>query len=845
MHAASSSPLNSTVMSPHYTHVDTLFEQELSDDDDDDVKEEEVEEEEEEEEEATVFSIETFAEQWTEEQSFSVATLAACAISNLETSHGVETLPWKHPFLRSLFQQLGIVSRAEQEMLLSLQENGSYQDCNTQVLAEPLLPARYRTQPCRTQSPTSPGSPRHQSPSLLSPISSPPLSPSRPRRSLYHQHQYGQPTSSSSSPPSSPHQEPSSFLDQTTATTEPEPDIRLEIINDLLYIGLGFDPSSRTRNKSASPNPSPSLLPQSHSQQSLASDLEGLDMDMPPGYEEHDDMYPFSATDTDTWKPDEKTYASSLAPSVEISAPPQLPPRQPLDHHHHSVEKRPPELPPRAPSISTTMSSESSSCSLTSSTSSKKSSGRVEPLEYDARARAILFSMCDYLYLSYDSFMIIEKQIAQHLYFYQQELIEAQKAELEQERRQQEQLAQQQRLLNQQQGTGSRFGSFFSSFRGNRNSIIGPPPAPPVSQHGAAMQTQAQTSMQELEKKKKTWRYVATGLSIAAGATVIGLTGGLAAPLVAVGAGVLLGSGAAVLGTTAGIAVMASLFGLAGGGLAGYKMHRRNKDLKVLSFTPIVKDPTLPQIPSLHLDIVISGYLFNESEVIDAWQGTAEHALNGNDVYHLTFEPADLVTLGNAFQRFVATEAVRMVSAQVIQQTVFAALASALVLPFGLMRAGDLIDNPWVVAMDRARKSGYVLADILIERVQGNRPTTLIGYSTGAVVIWECLLELAKRKEHGLINSVVLLGAPIKTDMEDKWQEASSVVSHRFINGYSKKDVVLASIYRLHAIGLDVAGLQPVEAVSRIENVDLTDIVGGHLEYRENLNMIVSLLGTL
>lgn len=59
--------------------------------------------------------------------------------------------------------------------------------------------------------------------------------------------------------------------------------------------------------------------------------------------------------------------------------------------------------------------------------------------------------------------------------------------------------------------------------------------------------------------------------------------------------------------------------------------------------------------------------------------------------------------------------------------------------------------------MDRARKSGYVLADILMERVQGHRPTTLIGYSTGAVVIWECLLELAKRKEHGLINSGMIL----------------------------------------------------------------------------------------
>jgi hypothetical protein len=95
------------------------------------------------------------------------------------------------------------------------------------------------------------------------------------------------------------------------------------------------------------------------------------------------------------------------------------------------------------------------------------------------------------------------------------------------------------------------------------------------------------------------------------------------------------------------------------------------------------------------LDIVISGYLFDESDVTDAWKGTAEHALEGNDVFHLTFEPSDLVNLGNAFKVFVATEAVRMISTQVISQTVFAALASALVLPFGLMRAGDLIDNSW------------------------------------------------------------------------------------------------------------------------------------------------------
>ncbi|KAG0053449.1 hypothetical protein BGZ83_001054 [Gryganskiella cystojenkinii] len=771
-------------------------------------------------ENATVCAIETFAEHWTEAQAFSVATLAACAITSLESAQ-IDTLPWKHTFLRSLFRQLGIHSREEQEMLLSLQENGSYQDCNLHVLAEPLLPIRYRQRQQRTR--LSHSSSTSTSTSHSTPISSPPTSPQRTRRSLQQPRQYG--PNVAGSPPFSP--TGSSFSSPLEHVDEEidELDIRTEVINDLLYIGLGFEPSTRSRKVPI---------------QALSHELAGLDLDMPPSYSDIDNLYSISATDgkQDPYNESSSTKENNiLAPPAEIG-PPKLPPRV-------TVEGLPPSLPPRTPSDT---SRSSAAPSASTSTSSPKPRSRIQPLEYDARARAVIFTMCNYLLLSFDSFSTVEKQIAQHLYFYQQELIEAQREELEQERKLKEKQRQEelQHKLNGGAGSaaaaGAKVGAFFKSFgsRGTDVSSTGP-----VTHHGVAMHNQAQSSMQELERKKKNWKYVATGLSIAAGATVIGLTGGLAAPLVAVGAGVLLGSGAAVLGTTAGIAVMASLFGLAGGGLAGYKMHRRTKDLKVLSFTPIVKDPTLPMIPSLHLAIVISGYLFDESETTDAWQSTAEHALDGSDVFHLTFEPAELVTLGNAFKVFVATEAVRMVSTQVISQTVFAALASALVLPFGLMRAGDLIDNPWVVAMDRARKSGYVLADILMERVQGARPTTLIGYSTGAVVIWECLLELAKRKEHGLINSVVLLGAPIKTDLTEKWKAASSVVSHRFVNGYSKKDVVLGSIFRLHAMGLDVAGLQPVEAVSRIENVDLTDIVEGHLEYRDNLNVIVSLLGVL
>lgn len=50
---------------------------------------------------------------------------------------------------------------------------------------------------------------------------------------------------------------------------------------------------------------------------------------------------------------------------------------------------------------------------------------------------------------------------------------------------------------------------------------------------------------------------------------VTGLTGGLAAPLVASASIALLGPGIAFIGTHAGIVAMASVFGVAGAGLTG------------------------------------------------------------------------------------------------------------------------------------------------------------------------------------------------------------------------------------------------------------------------------------
>ena len=57
---------------------------------------------------------------------------------------------------------------------------------------------------------------------------------------------------------------------------------------------------------------------------------------------------------------------------------------------------------------------------------------------------------------------------------------------------------------------------------------------------------------------------------------VLGLTGGLAAPLVAAGAGAIIGgAGAAALGSAAGVAIIGSLFGVAGAGLTGMLLGLR------------------------------------------------------------------------------------------------------------------------------------------------------------------------------------------------------------------------------------------------------------------------------
>jgi hypothetical protein len=160
-----------------------------------------------------------------------------------------------------------------------------------------------------------------------------------------------------------------------------------------------------------------------------------------------------------------------------------------------------------------------------------------------------------------------------------------------------------------------------------------------------------------------------------------------------------------------------------------------------------------------------------------------------------------------------------------------------------LTKLSYLIDNPWSNSLERAKAAGGVLADVLINRQLGVRPVSLIGFSLGARVIFYALLELAKAKAFGVVQDVYFMGATVTASVKT-WNQVRSVVSGRFVNAYATNDWLLAYLFRASHAGMaTVAGLRPVPGVDDIENVDVSDIVVGHMSYRPFMPLLLKRLG--
>ncbi|KAF2432952.1 DUF726-domain-containing protein, partial [Tothia fuscella] len=361
----------------------------------------------------------------------------------------------------------------------------------------------------------------------------------------------------------------------------------------------------------------------------------------------------------------------------------------------------------------------------------------------------------------------------------------------------------------------------------------------------AATQMSGEASRKAVAAENATTSKWKIGLATVAGAALIGVTGGLAAPLLAAGLGTVftglgLGAVTGLLGALAGNTLLiAGLFGAYGGNMTGKMMERYEKEVEDFKFLPIRcgrDDPkekhqpldSTPQRPpavrtissqrhKLRVTIGISGSLTTELDTIAPWSVLDSTSL---EPFALRWEYAKW---------------------EIARRTLFGALAAGL-WPLGLLKIARVVDNPFSVARVRADMAGKVLADALISKCQGERPVTLVGFSVGSRVIYSCLLELAARQSFGLIENVVLIGSPVPSDSAP-WTKIRGVVSGRVINVYSTEDYILGFLYRASSAQFDVAGLQPVVDVNGVENFDVSDLVNGHTKYRYVVGRILQRVG--
>lgn len=364
---------------------------------------------------------------------------------------------------------------------------------------------------------------------------------------------------------------------------------------------------------------------------------------------------------------------------------------------------------------------------------------------------------------------------------------------------------------------------------------------------------------QEAQKRTedgKTARYWKVGLAGVAGAAIIGVTGGLAAPLVAGAIGTVMGglglgasAAAGLLGTLAESGVIVgTLFGAYGARMSGKMMDSYAKEVSDFAFLPLTGEKrdlhshapkeTAIQDRRLRITIGISGWLTQKEDIITPWRVLGHNS----EIFALRWELEALMNLGNSLEAVIKTAAWSVAKKEIIARTVFASLLDAL-WPIALLKVSKIVDNPFSVAKARADKAGLVLADAIINKAQGERPVTLIGYSLGARVIYSCLMSLAERKAFGLIESAVLIGTPAPSD-SSVWRAMRSVVAGRLVNVYSENDYILGFLYRTSSIQYGIAGIQEVSKdVKGIENVDVSEMVSGHLRYQYLVGSILEKIG--
>ncbi|CAG61726.1 uncharacterized protein GVI51_K12419 [Nakaseomyces glabratus] len=348
-----------------------------------------------------------------------------------------------------------------------------------------------------------------------------------------------------------------------------------------------------------------------------------------------------------------------------------------------------------------------------------------------------------------------------------------------------------------------------------------------------------QDHMKDRRKKRKRRKMAYVGLAMVGGSLVLGLSGGLLAPVI--GAGIAAGlSTIGVTGATGfltgvgGTTIVALSSTAIGANIGARGMSKRMGSVRTFEFLPLHNNRRV------NLIINVSGWMVGNDDDVRLPFSTVDPV--EGDLFSLYWEPEMLKSMGQTIG-IVASEVFTQTIQQVLGATILTGLMSAIQLPMALSKLGYILDNPWNVSLDRAWSAGLILADTLIGRNLGERPVTLIGFSLGARVILSCLVELCRKNALGIVENVFIFGTPV-VNKKDQLVMARSVVSGRFVNCYSDIDWLLAYLFRATAGGFrSIMGISPVEGIEGIDNYNCTEIVDGHLSYRSNMPKLLKKLG--
>jgi hypothetical protein len=240
----------------------------------------------------------------------------------------------------------------------------------------------------------------------------------------------------------------------------------------------------------------------------------------------------------------------------------------------------------------------------------------------------------------------------------------------------------------------------------------------------------------------------------------------------------------------------------------------------------------------------------------------------GGELYTVRFESDILIELGDSVED-LAVDAVSNGTQMLLKTTVFATLLTAVAIPTALLKVANMIDGSWTLAIERSDEAGKELARSLLFSQAGRRPVSLVGYSMGARIIYVCLKELARYQEKweemreldakkaasgeknksdrsivqdfgvenmrepaSILEDVILMGMPNHLSLKS-WYLARQLVAGRLVNCYSRKDLVLALMFRYKRMTTGwrkVCGTCAID-VPGVENYDVTDLISGHAQY--------------